>query len=111
MQFWGSFIRDIYNVNTARQIARKDEKTSRLTFIFMAGASGISAQMVGVVPLMYHMLFASDKHHSSTWFAIASSPSEEETLHYVFPMSYCQSDVWYLLPSQLQSYQAGYRWR
>src|SRR2546421_12354793 len=49
MQFWGSFIRDIYNVNTARQIARKDEKTSRLTFIFMAGATGIPAKMVELV--------------------------------------------------------------
>ncbi len=54
MQLWGSFIRDIYNMNTTRQVARKDEKASRFTFISIARATGIPAKMVELVADVGH---------------------------------------------------------
>src|SRR6266446_7683692 len=41
MQFGGTFIRDIHDVDAAGQVSRNDEKTARFAFICMARATGI----------------------------------------------------------------------
>src|SRR5690349_19975235 len=54
MQFWGSFSSDIDNMNTARSIARQDEKASRFAWISVTGTTGMPAKMVELIAAGRH---------------------------------------------------------